>query len=167
METSRIADAIGLGWASALPWDVKAMLVVLGARLLATGFDVGVGTVGGVFTPTMFAGATLGALAAHALGYGGASDAVVLFAIFGLSALIAAATHAPLMASCMAAELTGHWRLWPLLVAVDVLAWLVARSLSPAALYAIASQEPVHKGLAAPHSKPQAQQAAPAALVNH
>jgi CIC family chloride channel protein len=69
-----------------------------------------------------------------------------------MSALIAAATHAPLMATFVAVELTGEWRLLPGLLVLDTLAWLVARKLSSDALYAIASQTPVHKGLPPPHS---------------
>jgi H+/Cl- antiporter ClcA len=55
------------------------------------------------------------------------------------------------MAAFVSVELTGDWRLLPPLLVLDTLAWLVARKLSPDALYAIASQTPVHKGLAPPH----------------
>jgi CIC family chloride channel protein len=68
-----------------------------------------------------------------------------------MSALIAAATHAPLMAAFVTVELTGDWRLLPGLLVLDVLAWLLARQLSSDALYAIASQTPVHRGLPPPH----------------
>lgn len=129
-----------------------ALLLIL--RLAATTICVGAGTVGGVFTPTLFAGGAIGALAADALAHiTGAPADPVLWAIVGMSALIAAATHAPLMAACIAAELTGDWRLLPGLLALDVLAWLLARQLSPHALYAIASQAPVHRGLHPPHHR--------------
>lgn len=147
-----LAGALGMGAAhGGLGVGVRAMASLLAVRLLVTAFDVGVGTVGGVFTPTLFAGATVGLLAASGLQAMGRSADATLFAIAGMSALIAAATHAPLMAAAMAAELTGQWRLFPLLLLLDVLAWLVARQLSQEALYAIASQAPVHKGLAPPH----------------
>lgn len=64
-------------------------------------------------------------------------------------ALIGAATHTPLMAAFVAVELTGDWQLLPLLLAVDAFGWLVARKLSPDALYAIASQMPVPQGAGA------------------
>ena len=120
-------------------------------RMLATTLCVGTGTVGGVFTPTLFAGGALGALAGYGLVHFGVPVDPALFAIAGMSALIGAATHAPLMAAFVAVELTGDWRLLPLLLAMDTFGWLVARKLSPDALYAIASQLPVHKGLAPPH----------------
>jgi chloride channel protein, CIC family len=68
-----------------------------------------------------------------------------------MSALIAAATHAPLMASFVAVELTGDWRLLPGLLVLNALAWLLARRLSSDALYAIATQTPVPQRHAPPH----------------
>jgi len=70
---------------------------------LATTFCVGTGTVGGVFTPTLFAGAALGLAAGQLLHN---PDPSVL-AICGMGLLMAAVTHAPLMAALMAVELTG------------------------------------------------------------
>jgi chloride channel protein, CIC family len=121
-------------------------------RMLATTLCVGTGTVGGVFTPTLFTGGTLGALAAYALVHFAVPADPTLFAIAGMSALIAAATHAPLMAAFVAVELTGDWRLLPGLLVLDTLAWLLARKLSSDALYAIASQTPIPKGVPPPHS---------------
>jgi CIC family chloride channel protein len=46
---------------------LPAILSVLACRLAATTFCVGTGTVGGVFTPTLFVGAALGLAAAHVL----------------------------------------------------------------------------------------------------
>ena len=72
-------------------------------RLVATTFCVGTGTVGGVFTPTLFAGAALGLAAGQLLHN---PDPSVL-AICGMGLLMAAVTHALLMAALMAVELTG------------------------------------------------------------
>lgn len=127
-----------------------ALLLVL--RLLATTLCVGAGTVGGVFTPTLFTGGALGALAAWVLIHFAVPADPTLFAIAGMSALIAAATHAPLMASFVAVELTGDWRLLPALFVLNTLAWLLARRLSSDALYAIATQTPVPQGHPPPHS---------------
>ncbi len=48
-------------------WAWNALLLVLVMKLLATSASVGSGAVGGVFTPTLFVGATFGALYAHLL----------------------------------------------------------------------------------------------------
>ncbi len=115
-----------------------ALALLLALRLLAVSACVSTGTIGGVFTPTLYVGGTLGALCAHALP--GADP--TLWAIAGMSFIMAAVTHAPLMAACMAVELTGDWALLPVLLVLNVVSWQLARRLSPQALYAIASQAP-------------------------
>ncbi len=116
-------------------WSIAA---VLAARLIATTFCVGTGTVGGVFTPTLFAGAAVG-LAAGRLVH---SADPVLLAIVGLSVFLSAVTHAPVMAGLMAVELTGQWHLLPLLLIMNVVSWCTARRVSPRSLYDIATPSP-------------------------
>ena len=111
---------------------------VLTFRLLATTLCVGTGTVGGVFTPTLFAGAALGLAAGLVLHH---PDPVIL-AICGMGLLMAAVTHAPFMAALMAVELTGQWHLLPIILPCTLLASFIARSISSRSLYAIASPEP-------------------------
>ncbi len=115
-----------------------ALGLLLGLRLLATTACVGTGTVGGVFTPTLFAGGAAGAL----LGYLLPPGEVSFGAMLGMSCMMAAVTHAPLMACFMAAELTGDWRMLPILLPLNWISWQVARRISDEALYAIASQAP-------------------------
>ncbi len=55
---------------------------------------------------------------------------------------MAAVTHAPLMAALMAVELTGQWHLLPIILPCNLLASLIARTISRESLYAIASPEP-------------------------
>ena len=107
-------------------------------RLVATTFSVGTGTVGGVFTPTLFAGAALGLAAGHLLH----NPEPAILAICGMGLLMAAVTHAPLMAALMAVELTGQWHLLPIILPCTLLASLIARTISRESLYAIASPEP-------------------------
>ena len=118
---------------------VHALLVVLLLRLSATVFCVGTGTSGGVFTPTLFVGNALGLLIC-ARAHGGNS---LLFAVIGMSCLLAASTHAPLMAAFMTSELTGQWTIFPFVLICNVVAWQVARHISSQSLYAIASDEPI------------------------
>jgi CIC family chloride channel protein len=115
-----------------------AIIGLLVCRVAATTFCVGTGTVRGVFTPTLFAGAAIGLAAAHLLHF----PEPVLFAICGMGLLLAAATQAPLMAALMAVELTGQWHLLPVVIPCNLLACFVARTISRDSLYAIASPEP-------------------------
>jgi CIC family chloride channel protein len=111
---------------------------ILAARLLATCFCVGAGVAGGVFTPTVFAGAAAGLLIAMLLHV----HLPLLFVLAGISSLLAAVTHAPLMTSCMTAELTGKWALFPLFYLTSWIAWQTAARLSGKSLYAIATNTP-------------------------
>jgi CIC family chloride channel protein len=111
---------------------------VLGLRLCTTVFCVGTGTVGGVFTPTVFVGGAMGLLLCEAVH----GPHTLLFAVIGMGALLAAATQAPLMASLMTAELTGAWAIFPLVLVCNLLAWQIARRLTRHSLYAIASDLP-------------------------
>ena len=114
------------------------IVTLLACRLVATTFCVGTGTVGGVFTPTLFAGAAVGLATAHLLH----NPEPSILAICGMGLLMAAVTHAPLMAALMAVELTGQWHLLPIILPCSLLASFIARSISPESLYAIASPEP-------------------------
>src|SRR6202167_3912930 len=75
----------------------KTMLLVIisvfTVRLVATTFCVGTGTVGGVFTPTLFAGAALGLATGHLLH----NPQPSILAICGMGLLMAAVTHAPVI----------------------------------------------------------------------
>jgi CIC family chloride channel protein len=120
----------------------KTMLLsivsVLAYRLVATTFCVGTGTVGGVFTPTLFVGAAFGLVAGHLVH----NPEPSILAICGMGLLMAAVTHAPFMAALMAVELTGQWHLLTIILPCNLLASLIARTISRESLYAIASPEP-------------------------
>jgi CIC family chloride channel protein len=115
-----------------------ARLSVLACRLAAATFCVETGTMGGVFTPTLFAGAALGLAAGHVFHY---PEPMVL-AICGMGLLMAAVTHASIMAAWMAVELTGQWHLLAIILPCSLLASWLARSISRKSLYAIASPDP-------------------------
>jgi CIC family chloride channel protein len=116
---------------------------VLGLRLLAVAVCVGVGTVGGVFTPTLFTGGALGYLAAVYFHM----PQPAAFAMLSMAALLAAVTHAPLMATFMTVELTGQWSFLPFVLASAYIALAVAGKLSTHSLYAIATPEPANDRL--------------------
>jgi CIC family chloride channel protein len=120
----------------------KTMLLgivsVLACRLAATTFCVGTGTVGGVFTPTLFTGAALGLAAGHLLH----NPEPSILAVCGMGLLMAAVTRAPFMAALMVAELTGQWHLLAIILPCSLLASFIARTISRESLYAIATPEP-------------------------
>jgi CIC family chloride channel protein len=102
---------------------LKLVLVLLVLKLIATSLTLGSGGSGGVFAPSLFMGAMLGAgfemaikqVAPEIIAPAGA------YALVGMGALFAASAHAPITAVLIMFELTGDYRIiLPLMVAVVV-----------------------------------------------
>jgi len=107
------------------------------AKAVATTASVTSGSPGGVFTPTMLIGASLGgAFALLLVSTGLAQDASLGgYALVGMAATLTATTHAPLMATVLAFELSGDYAIvLPLLIGTGF-ATLLARRLSPDSIY--------------------------------
>jgi CIC family chloride channel protein len=127
------------------------LLGLLVAKLSATALCVGAGTVGGVFTPTLFLGAALGSIFGHALHALGPAQALPTgaFALVGMGGLVAATTHSPLLAMIMIFEISLDYSVMPPLMLACAVATLVGRRLHPASIYT----EPLRqKGLAVPET---------------
>jgi CIC family chloride channel protein len=105
------------------------------ARAVATSSMVASGVPGGVFTPTLFLGASLGRLLALALVAVGVHVDGGAYAVAGMAAATAATTHAPLMASVMLLEITADAALIvPILLAATI-ATITARAIHRESLY--------------------------------
>jgi chloride channel protein, CIC family len=107
------------------------------AKLVATTATVGSGTVGGVFTPTLFLGAALGSIWGgflHSLDLGINLPAGA-FALVGMGGLLAATTHSPLLAMLMLFELSLNYSLMPALMLACAISTLVARRLHRESIY--------------------------------
>ena len=121
------------------PWTMLLLAQVLLLKTFATAATAGSGAVGGVFTPTLLLGACIGqlvGLGAQMLAPGMASGAPMGYAALGMGALLAATTHAPMMAILMVLEMTGHQSLTLPLAAACVTGHLVARALGSPSIYA-------------------------------
>ncbi|MGN6642366.1 MAG: ClcB-like voltage-gated chloride channel protein [Verrucomicrobiota bacterium] len=114
-----------------------ALAGLLFAKLLATLATVGSGAVGGVFTPTLFLGASLGAtfgIGLHQLG-GGRELPVAAFALVGMGSMLAATTRSPMLAIIMIFEISLDYSLMPPLMLGCVVAILVARRFVSESVY--------------------------------
>jgi CIC family chloride channel protein len=116
---------------------LKFVAMLFAAKFLATAVTVGSGTVGGVFTPTLFLGAAVGSvlgtyLHAHELGTMLPTGA---FALVGMGAMLSATTHSPLLAVLMLFELSLNHSLIPALMLASVISTLVARRLHEESIY--------------------------------
>ncbi len=116
-------------------WSTLALLLIF--KVMATCASFGSGAVGGVFTPTLFVGASLGYLfghACHALGLAYLPSPGA-FALTGMGMMLAATTHAPLMAIIMIFEMTLDYQLILPLMLGCVLAHLTASGIDSRSIY--------------------------------
>jgi CIC family chloride channel protein len=97
------------------------VVALFAGKLFATSVSLGSGASGGVFSPSLFIGATLGA-AFGALGthfFPNAGFSVIEFAVVGMGALVGGATGASMTAIVMIFEMTRDYNIIvPLVVAV-------------------------------------------------
>ncbi len=116
-------------------WEFLVGLLL--AKLIATIAAVGTGTVGGVFTPTIFLGAGLGTALATGLHSAGFATELPThtFALVGMGSVLAATTHSPLLAMVMLFEISLNYSMMPPLMLACALATLVARQLHPDSVY--------------------------------
>lgn len=115
------------------------LFLLFGAKLLATALSLGSGSSGGVFSPSLFMGATLGA------GFGALCQpfvatpaiSIAAFAMIGMAAVVGGATGAAMTAVTMIFEMTRDYDIvMPMIVAV-AMAIGVRRVLSAENIYTI------------------------------
>lgn len=110
---------------------------ILICKLLAVLASSGSGAPGGVFTPTLFVGAALGMLFGQMFAWWPlpGDNIALLMALTGMATLLAATTHAPIMAALMVCEMTGEYTLLPGLLLSCVISTTIARWLRPDSVY--------------------------------
>jgi CIC family chloride channel protein len=136
-------DYAGLGGYASMASPLLAIVGLLLAKLAATLATVGSGAVGGVFTPTLFLGASLGSgLGVGLHQFGVAADTpVAIFAMVGMAAMLAATTRAPLLAAIIVCELSADYSIVVALLLACALSQEVAKRLHASSVYT----EPLRK----------------------
>jgi CIC family chloride channel protein len=120
-------------------WTWEALATVLVLKIIATAATAGSGAVGGIFTPTLFVGAVVGCLfgiAAHSI-WPHSTSAPFAYAMVGMGAFLAAATHAPLMAILMIFEMTLSYQVMLPLMLSCVVAFFIARASAQTSMYEV------------------------------
>jgi len=118
---------------------VPFLLLLFAGKLVVTSLSLGTGSSGGIFSPALFMGATLGAAFGSVLHMimPGAEISIAAFAMVGMAAMVGGATGAAMTAVTMTFEMTGDYDIvMPLIVAVAV-AIGVRRVLSAENIYTI------------------------------
>lgn len=118
-------------------YTVGFLVVLLLGKIAATSLTIGIGGSGGVFAPSLFIGAMLGAafgqVASAAFpSWAGPAGA---YGLIGMGAVFAGAARAPITAVLILFELTGEYSIILPLMAAIVLATVVSHLLSTDTIY--------------------------------
>ena len=119
------------------PWLLLAGLALL--KTVATGVTLAGGGSGGVFAPSLFVGAMLGALFGQGMNllFPGQVGAMGGYALAGMAALLAGSAHAPLTAILLLFEMSDNYMvILPLMIA-SVISTVVSQRLMPDSIYTI------------------------------
>jgi len=118
----------GYGWMQ-LAIDGKlalgTMLLLVGAKWLATSLSIASGGSGGVFAPSLYVGAMLGGAWAAFV-----HEPPAPFIIVGMAAVFSGAAHVPIATLMMVTEMTGGYTLLVPAALAVVISYLVQRRLS-------------------------------------
>ncbi|HEY5381626.1 MAG TPA: chloride channel protein [Acidobacteriaceae bacterium] len=120
------------------------MLLALGLlKIVATTLSFSSGTPGGMFAPTLFIGAMLGAsvgsyekiLLPHLTGSIGS------YALVGMGVLFAAFLRAPLTSVFMVVEVSGNYSIILPVILANTIAYLISRSLQPVPIFELLTHQ--------------------------
>jgi CIC family chloride channel protein len=118
---------------------LQVAVVLLLVKILATITTLGSGGSGGVFAPSLFMGAMLGAAfgqIAHGL-FPAITAPVGAYAMVGMAAVFSGAAHAPVTAILILFEMTGDYQIILPLMLTTVISTLVSRLISPESIYTL------------------------------
>jgi len=114
------------------------LALVLLTKVIATSWSSGSGAIGGMFTPSLFVGAAAGGVLAQVaalwLPTAWVGDPRSLVVI-GMAAVLAAATHAPLMAITMVLEMTNEFQLTVPVMLACAIAYAISTQFGARPLY--------------------------------
>jgi CIC family chloride channel protein len=122
-------------------WQMLAILA--GLKILATLLSFVSGTPGGMFAPTLFIGAMLGA------SVGGVEHILVphlaaspgTYALVGMGVLFAGFLRAPMTSVFMVLEVSGNYSIIVPVIVANTIAYAIARGLQPAAIFDVLTRQ--------------------------
>ncbi len=135
LETSYFNQYLGNIWVVIL---LLASLFVF--KIIATSVTLGAGGIGGLFTPVLYLGSTMGhcfALIINNLGVLNTPLSVSNFTLVGMAGLLAGIMHAPLTAIFLIAELTSGYELFVPLMITAAISFMISSQYQPHSVYTL------------------------------
>lgn len=119
------------------PWALLLALAVL--KTVATAITLGGGGSGGVFAPSLFVGALLGAVFGQLMQalFPGQVGGMGAYALAGMGALLAGTAHAPMTGILLLFEMSDNYLIILPLMTATVVATIVAQRLMPVSIYTL------------------------------
>jgi CIC family chloride channel protein len=134
-------EAIDAAMHAQFAWKVLLLLAVF--KIIATTLSFSSGTPGGMFAPTLFIGAMLGASIGsfehHFFPH--LTGSIGSYALVGMGVLFAAFLRAPLTSVFMVMEVSGNYSIVLPVILANTIAYLISRALQPVPIFEILTQQ--------------------------
>lgn len=117
----------------------QAALALLFVKILATSLTLGTGGSGGIFAPSLFMGATLGAFFGYFVNtlFPGYTAGPGAYALVAMGGLVAGTTRAPITAIIIVFELTNDYRIILPLMITCIISTILSSKLSRESIYTL------------------------------
>ena len=115
----------------------KMLLLLAAFKIVATTVSFSSGTPGGMFAPTLFVGAMLGASVGsfEKHFFGSLTGSIGSYALVGMGVLFAAFLRAPLTSVFMVLEVSGNYSIILPVILANTIAYLISRALQPVPVF--------------------------------
>jgi CIC family chloride channel protein len=122
---------------------LKALLLLAVFKIVATTVSFSSGTPGGMFAPTLFIGAMLGAAVGsfEKIFFPHLTGSIGSYALVGMGVLFAAFLRVPLTSVFMVLEVSGNYSIILPVILANTIAYLISRSLQPVPIFELLTNQ--------------------------
>src|SRR6201996_5396547 len=134
-------EAIDQAMHAQFAWKMLFLLALF--KIIATTLSFSSGTPGGMFAPTLFIGAMLGAAVGtfEKIYFPHLTGSIGSYALVGMGVLFAAFLRAPLTSVFMALEVSGNYSIVLPVILANTIAYVISRVLQPVPIFEELTQE--------------------------